>query len=153
MGHGIRQKGTPGVKFTDADGKVIVPLYCTQAVTKGRPYVMSYSGTYGPQATTPATEVTHHKNEIVIALETAAINTIALFQIGGPVEEAYVYTAAVGDHLEVLNAGTYLVVDGTSGSTTRSIKSTAICMEANALTSAALVKIWKFENTNDIAAS
>ena len=98
--HGIRHKGHPGNEFADADGKKIVTLYCAQAVTAGRPYVIDYDGTYGPQALTPATEATHHKNEIVIALESAAINTVAVFQKGGPVEEAYVYTAAVDDHLE-----------------------------------------------------
>ena len=40
--------------------------------------------------------------------------------------EAYV----VGDFLQILNTGTALVVDGTSGSTVQLINSSAICKEA-----------------------
>lgn len=150
---GIRHKGYPGNIFYDDDGKKIVSLYCTQAVIKGRPYYIDYDGTYGPQATTPAT-LTAFSPKMVVALESAAINTIARFQMAGPVEEAYVADgAAVGDHLEVINSGTSFIVDGTTGSTSRSVKSCAMTMEANSSGAAALRKIWLFEEGSNIAAS
>ena len=62
-----------------------------------------------------------------------------------------VQTYAVGDHLEILNAGTALVVDGTSGATVQSAKSVGVSMTAG--TTAQAITAFLFGYPADIAAT
>jgi hypothetical protein len=141
-----------GHRWTDADDKDKVSLYCAVDVVKGRPYCITY-GVYGEQASLPATETAINKNEVVIALDTISSGNIGKFQEGGTVEEAYVGQCAAGDHLEVLDAGESLVVDGTSGETVRSVKTCAMALTANADVDPALRRVLLYRNGCQVAAA
>ncbi len=142
-----------GHRWTDQDDKDKVALYHVGAVTLGVPYVIDYDGTYGECAIAPATEASMNNNRVVVALETSGAGKISKFQEMGIVAQAYAYTCAVDDQLELLNTGTYFVCNGTSESTTRNIKSCAIAMEANAAAAAALIKVLLYREPCQIAAS
>ena len=60
-------------------------------------------------------------------------------------------TYAVGDHLQVLNAGTTAVVDGTSGSTVQLVTSFAASYAA--ATVAAAISVYLFGDKADVAAT
>ena len=60
-------------------------------------------------------------------------------------------TYAVGDKLEILNTGTALVVDGTSGATVDGVKSQAVCMESGTTAVSRNVYVMGFKA--DIAAT
>jgi len=71
-------------------------------------------------------------NGALIGFNNIAITVDYYFfaQIGGVVTAAAAAGIAAGDHVEVLNAGTTVVVDGTTGSTTLSTKSIGVAKTA-----------------------
>jgi len=150
--HGIRHTGYAGNELIDGAGNKIISLYCHASITKGQPYFVDYDATNGMKTAAAATAA--FPVTIVTALEDYASGKIGLFQEYGEVDEALVANGvAVGDHLEVINSGTSFIVDGTSGSTTRSAKSKAIALAANTSGAAALRKVRLFREQVQIASS
>ena len=98
------------------------------ALTAYQPYVITQTNTTIKGAAPATSTVAKY---VGIPQATIADGSFGFVCIAGPCS-ASIYTAAAGDHLEVINAGTYFVVDGTSGSTTESAGSAAICVSANA---------------------
>ena len=120
------------------------------ALTAYRPYVISQTNTL-LKGVAPATSTTVTK-VIGIPQATIADGSYGFVCIAGPCS-ASIYTAAVGDHLEVLNAGTYLVVDGSTGSTTEGTGSVAICAAVNAAAAGATKSIVLIGKAVTIAAT
>lgn len=102
------------------------------ALTAYQPYVLNYTGTAGSEVKTaaPATLAAPGQKVVIPQVAfTSGYYGFVLFEGDGKVLMT-AQTYAVGDALQVLNAGTALVVDGTSGSTTVGINTSAICKEA-----------------------
>jgi hypothetical protein len=150
--HGIRHTGYAGNELIDGAGSKILSLYCHTTITKGQPYVVDYDATNGMKTAAPVTAL--YPVTIVVALEDCASGKIGLFQEYGENIETLVATGvAVSDHLELIAAGTSLIVDGSTGSTVRTKGSKAIALEANASGVAALRKVRLFRELVEVAAT
>lgn len=119
------------------------------ALTAYQPYVISQTATI-KKGVAPATSSV--AKIIGVPQATIADGSYGYVCIGGPCT-VKTYTAAVNDHLEVLNAGTYLVVDGSTGSTAETANSVAICAQANAASSAVAVAAVLIDKAVAIASS
>jgi hypothetical protein len=143
----------PGISFPLPGNRGIgITLYTAAACTKGAIKMVTYGSTNAAEvvASTPATNTTVLRR-VVVALEDIAAGTVGKFQWLGECEAANIYTATAGEYLEVLNSGTYLVVDDTGANKT--VQSCAISLEANSATAAALKKIWLFGEPCQIQAT
>ena len=101
-------------------------------LTLYQPYVLGKSSTAGSEYITaaPATLASPGQKVVIPQVAfTSGYYGFVLFEGDGSVLMT-AETYAVGDFLQVLNAGTALVVDGTTGSTVELVNSTAICKEA-----------------------
>lgn len=102
------------------------------ALTAYQPYVLDYSATAGSQFITgaPATLAAPGRTVVIpqVAFTSGYYGFVLIEGDGKVLMIAETY--AVGDHLQILNTGTALVVDGTTGSTAFSVNSCAICKEA-----------------------
>lgn len=119
-----------------------IELYCVIAVTKGRPYWIGFGAAEGQEmhAAIPATMADGVK--ILVALDDYASGKIGKFALWGTAIPALVADGvAAGDHLEVLNGGTSFIVDGSTGSTTKTVRTAGLAKEANASGAAALKNI------------
>lgn len=102
------------------------------ALTAYQPYVLADSSTAGSEVITAAPATLAAPGQKVVIPQVAFTSDyygFVLYQGDGKVlmtAETYV----AGDFLQILNTGTALVVDGTTGSTVRLINSCAICKEA-----------------------
>ena len=147
-------RGTKTVGKTGMDGQNLetISAYCAQAVVKGYPYFLDYDGTNSFKAVTCATHTFPVKT--IVALEAAASGAKADFATSGEIVSANVADGvAIGDHLEVINTGTSFIVDGTTTSTSRTVRSVAIAMAANASGAVALKSILLFKETTTNAAT
>lgn len=102
------------------------------ALTQYQPYVLDFSSTAGSQFITgaPATLAAPGRQVVIPQIAvTSGYYAFVLIEGDGKVL-MIAETYAVGDHLQILNAGAALVVDGTSGATTFSVNSCAVCKEA-----------------------
>lgn len=101
-------------------------------LTAYQPYVLNYSSTSGAEFRTAAPATLTAPGSLVVVPQvafTANYYGFVLIKGDGKVLMS-AQTYAVGDFLQILNAGTTLVVDGTTGSPVRLINSCAICKEA-----------------------
>ena len=101
-------------------------------LTAYQPYVLGKSATAGSECITaaPATLAASGQKVVIPQVAfTSGYYGFVLFEGDGSVLMT-AETYAVGDFLQILNTGTALVVDGTSGSTVELVNSTAICKEA-----------------------
>lgn len=102
------------------------------ALTAKQPYVLGFSGTTTSSYITAAPATLAAPGLLVVipqvAFTSGYYGWVLIEGAGEVLMTAETY--AVGDYLQVLNTGTALVVDGTSGSTTLSVNSCAICQEA-----------------------
>lgn len=102
------------------------------ALTVYQPYVLTESSTAGAEVQTaaPATLAAPGQKVVVpqVAFTSGYYGFVLLEGDGKVLMTAETY--AVGDFLQILNAGTALVVDGTSGATAKLVNSCAICKEA-----------------------
>jgi hypothetical protein len=147
-----------GVEYSTKEGDgVVLYNHTGSAIAKGQPVMVGFAsvadtvsgddstaGSTGRnihvQAAAPATNTTVLK-QIVIAEEAVANHKFGKFRKTGYVD-ALVYTAAQGDPLEVLNGGTYLVVDGSTGTCTETVQTVGIVVgAANTAVAAALRRI------------
>jgi hypothetical protein len=102
------------------------------ALTLYQPYVLGVSSTDGSQVITEAPATLAAPGQLVVIPQvafTSGYYGFVLKQGDGKVLMT-AETYAIGDYLQVLTAGTALVVDGTTGSTVRLVNSCAICKEA-----------------------
>jgi len=119
----------------DSDNKVIAKYeYVKSHGTLGIniPYVIVASSTAGSEVITaaPFTLAAPGLRVCVpqVAFTSGYYGFVLIQGIGDAIMTAETY--AVGDHLQVLNAGVAMVVDGSTGSTTYSVNTCAICKEA-----------------------
>ncbi len=102
------------------------------ALTAYQPYVLDPTGTAGADFTTlaPATIAAPGAQVVIpqVAFTSGYFGFVLLAGVGKVLMTAETY--AVGDALQLLNTGTALVVDGTTGSTVTSVNTSAVCMEA-----------------------
>lgn len=122
-------------------------------LTQYQPYVIGFSATAGAEVITAAPATLAAVGSLLCVPQVAFTSAYYGFvQIQGDctvkkTSETYV----AGDFLEVLNTGTALVVDGTSGSTARSINSKAISKAAGS--AAASVSAYLLGYNSTVAAS
>jgi hypothetical protein len=103
------------------------------ALTAYQPYVLTQTNTI-IKGVAPATSTV--SKYVGIPQATIADGSYGFVCIEGPCS-ASIYTAAVGDFLEAINAGTYMIVDGSTGSTVETANSIAVCAAVNAVSAAA----------------
>lgn len=102
------------------------------ALTAYQPYALGESSTAGSEVITAAPATLAAPGQKVVIPQvgfTSGYYGFVLFQGDGSVLMT-AETYAVGDYLQILNAGTAMVVDGTTGSPAKTVNSTAICKEA-----------------------
>lgn len=102
------------------------------ALTAYQPYIVSLSATAGSEVITAAPATLAAPGSLICVPQvafTSGYYGFVLIQGDGSVLMT-AETYAVGDMLQILNTGTALVVDGTSGSTAVSVNTSAICKEA-----------------------
>lgn len=140
---GIISKVHLGTPVTKDDGLMVIYAEAHAALTAFQPYAVqpSYntddldgdgSDDNDGKAITAAPATLAALHYIGVPQKAYAIGEIAELVIGGACQAKLAAEAVVaGDYLEVLNAGTTMIVDGTSGSTTRSTKSLAMACEPN----------------------
>jgi hypothetical protein len=107
-------------------------IYSHGALTQYQPYVLAIGSTAGQEVQTAAPFTLAAPGLIVCVPQvafTANYYGFVLIQGDGKVLMT-AETYAVGDHLQVLNGGTALVVDGSTGSTTYTVNTCGICKEA-----------------------
>jgi hypothetical protein len=152
------QKYPLGMVLTLEDGskktvRKYVYIKAHAALTQYQPYVLDIAATEGAEVATgaPATLAAPGRKVVVpqVAFTSGYYGFVLLEGDGKVLMTAETY--AVGDHLQVLNAGTALVVDGTSGATTFSVNSCAICKEAGS--DAVARDFWLFERQAVVAAT
>jgi hypothetical protein len=141
---GIISKVHLGLPIVEDDGRMVIYAEAHAALTAFQPYAVhpSYntkdldgdgSNDNDGKAVTAAPATLAALHYIGIPQKAYASGEIAKLVIGGACKAKLAAEAVVaGDYLEVLNTGTTMIVDGTSGSTTRSTKSIAMACEPNA---------------------
>lgn len=122
------------IQVEDAEGAAAEYIYVKAhtGLTAYQPYVLGYSSTDDAEVVTAAPATLAAPGRIVVVPQvafTSAYYGFVLVKGNGKVLKT-AETYAVGDQLQILNTGTALVVDGTSGSTAYSINSCGICKEA-----------------------
>jgi hypothetical protein len=140
---GVISKVHLGVPIAKKDGQLVIYAKAHAALTAYQPYAVQPgintsdldqdgSADNDGQAVTaaPATLAVYHY--IGCPQKAYASGEVAELVIGGA-GKCLVPAAAVvaTDYLEVINAGTTAIVDGTSGSTTRTVRSFAYACEPN----------------------
>jgi len=123
------------VSVEDSDTKIInqyMYVKAHTALTAYQPYVLNYGSTAGAEFVTAAPATLAAPGSLVVVPQvafTADYYGFVLIKGNGKVLMT-AETYAVGDFLQILNTGTALVVDGTTGSTVRLVNSCAVCKEA-----------------------
>jgi hypothetical protein len=120
----------------DSDVKMVkkyIYVKAHGALTQYQPYVLNFTGTSGAEVKTAAPATTAAPGQKVCVPQVAFTSTLlyGFVQIEGDcscllTSETY----AVGDYMQILNTGTALVVDGTSGATVMLANSCAISKSA-----------------------
>tara|TARA_R110000824_G_scaffold292942_3_gene481365 strand:+ start:944 stop:1468 length:525 start_codon:yes stop_codon:yes gene_type:complete len=118
---------------TSAMPKTFIYTKAHAALALGQPIVLIEGSGGDAELVTVAPATSADGQGELLGFPLAAITSGHYFfaQVTGVITAA-AGTVAAGDHVEVLNAGTTLVVDGTSGSTTRSVRSIGIAKTATA---------------------
>ena len=144
------------VEIQDSASKAVSKyMYCKshEALTQYEVYVVDYSSTAGSEVISAACATMAAPGRLVIVPQVAVTSGYYFWGLiegeGHAIMTAETY--AVGDHLQVLNAGDEMVVDGTSGSTAFSVNSCAICKEAG--TTAVARDVYLFGRWAVVAAS
>jgi hypothetical protein len=123
------------IKVYDDDTKVVSEYIYVKshgALTQYQPYVLDYDGTDAYEVITKAPATLAAPGAKVVVPQVAFTSGYygwALKKGEGKVLMT-AETYAVDDHLQILNTGAALVVDGTTGSTAFSVNTCAVCKEA-----------------------
>lgn len=140
---GVISKVHLGVPVTKDDGQQVIYAIAHAALTAFQPYAVQPSvntedldgdgsADNDGKAVTAAPATLAALHYVGVPQKSYASGEVAELVIGGACKALVPASAVVaGDYLEVLNAGTTFVVDGTSGSTTRSTKSIAYACSPN----------------------
>jgi len=122
-------------------------------MTAYQPYAITYGSTAGAEVITIVPFTLVAPGSLICVPQVAfTASYYGFVQIEGDAKVLMTSeTYAVGDYLRAINAGTYLHVDGTSGATTQTANSCAICKEAGS--TAVARKCWLFGNSQPVAAS
>lgn len=123
------------------------------ALTQYQPYVVKFSSTSASQVITAAPSTLAAPGLLLVVPQVAFTSGYyGWVQIeGDATAKIGAETYAAGDYLEVLNTGTVLTVDGTSGSTTLSVNSKAIAKASGS--SAANIAVYLLGYRSVVAAS
>jgi len=133
-----------GVPIAKKDGLMVIYAKAHAALTAFQPYAVQPSANTADldrdgsadndgTAVTAAPATLSALHYVGVPQKDYAAGEVAELVIGGACKLKVGAEAVVaGDYLEVLNTGTVFVVDGTSGSTTRSTKSLAYACSPNA---------------------
>ena len=142
-------KVATGTKVRVEDS-VFIYVKAHAALTAYVPYAYDHGGVTVDTAA-PATSAAQ-ANKIGIPQVAIASGSYGWLQIEGECEAIHIAeTYAAGDHLEVLNTGVAVVVDGTTSSTTVSEKSIGVTIDAG--TTAVAGTIYLYGNPVVIAAT
>ena len=128
----VKEKANSSSETASLAVKKYIYVKAHTGLTAFQPYVLGQGSTAGAEVVTaaPATLAAPGQQVVIPQVAfTTAYYGFALLQGSGKVLMT-AETYAVGDFLQVLNAGTALVVDGTSGSPAKLVNSCAICTEA-----------------------
>lgn len=108
--------------------KTFIYVKAHEALTAFQPYVLAIGAVEGAEKLTAAPATLSAPGSIVVVPQVAFTTSFYGFaQIKG--DATVLLTAetyAIGDHLQILNTGSALVVDGTSSSTVESVNTSAI---------------------------
>ena len=133
--------------------KVFKYVKAHAALTAYQPYVVSTAATVGSEVITGAPATLAAPGLLVcvpqVAFTSGYFGFVLVEGEGKVLMTAETY--AIGDFLQILNAGTALVVDGTTGSTVQLVNSSAICKEAG--TTAVARKTYLLGNPAVVAAT
>lgn len=134
------------VVIEDEDSKALkkyIYVKSHTALTQYQPYIIGVSATAGAEVITSAPATLGAPGSLICIPQVAFTSGYYGFvQIEGTANCLMTAeTYAVGDYLQILNTGTALVVDGTTGSTVISENSSAICKEAGTTAEAKSVYI------------
>lgn len=114
-------------------------------LTAYQPYILDVDGTAGAQYMTiaPATIAAPGVQVVIpqVAFTSGYFGFVLLSGLGKVLMTSETY--AIGDALQILNTGTALVVDGSTGSTVTSVNTCAVCAEAGTTAVARSVMLWK----------
>uniref|UniRef100_A0A6M3L4U1 Uncharacterized protein n=1 Tax=viral metagenome TaxID=1070528 RepID=A0A6M3L4U1_9ZZZZ len=137
----------------EKNGEGIV-LYSASAVVLGVVRVLTYSNTANKEyVASAAATLTSRGVKKVVALEALAAAGLSKWQTSGLAEADCATGVAAGDYLEIINGGDELICDGTTGSTTQSDQSAAICVDANASGANAVGTVLLIDEPTEVAAS
>lgn len=102
------------------------------ALTAYQPYIVSISGTSGSEIITAAPATLSAPGSLICVPQVDFTSGYYGFVVieGDCSVLMTAETYVVGDMLQILNTGTALVVDGTSGATAVSVNTSAVCKEA-----------------------
>jgi hypothetical protein len=122
------------IQVVDSNGEIAEYMYVRAhaALTAKQPYVLNYTATADEEVATaaPATLAAPGRQVVIpqVGFTDDYYGFVLIRGNGEVLMTAQTY--ASGDHLELLNSGSALVVDGSSGSTAFSVKSCAKCKES-----------------------
>ena len=145
------------VQILDSTTKTIKSYMYVKSLSAGmtayQPYAITYGSTAGAEVITIVPFTLAAPGSLICVPQVAfTASYYGFVQIEGDAKVLMTAeTYAVGDFLRAINSGTYLHVDGTSGATTQTVNSCAICKE-NGSTAVAR-KCWLFGTSQAIAAS
>ena len=119
-------------------------LYASTGLTQYQPYQIQYSSTAGQeiQAGAPATLAAPGRQCVIPQVAVTSGYYFWGIVEGDCIALVPAVTYAVGDHLKLTNACTTMIVDGTSGSTSRTVNSCGISKTAGSTATGAA--IWLF---------
>jgi len=147
--------GVAGAIKTDGNREYIY-CYVTASAARGKPYVLTYDGdeATNPKTAAPSTSAVYQQIVFPVKAQSSTAG-FAWCQYKG---DAYVLvdgstSVAKDDNLEVITAGVALIVDGTSGATTKTIRSLGIAQEAQATAAATLTYVYLFGEKVNVGGS
>lgn len=125
----VRETATDSTETASKAVKKYMYVKSHTGLTQYQPYVLGFSATAGSEIITAAPATLAAPGSLLVVPQVAFTSGYYGFvQIEGTATvKKTSETYAAGDFLEVLNTGTALVVDGTSGATARSVNSKAVC--------------------------
>ena len=136
---GVRKTGVAGHRFETPDGGMGIELLTHGAVAKGEVYQMNMNNSTANPFITKAVATAAYPEKVVVALEAIASGAVGCFQLYGMCDAFCEGTTDIvaGDYLQVTNGLAYF----TTESTTKSVYSSAMALEAYTVAAAALKKI------------
>lgn len=136
---GVKKTGVAGHRFETPDGGIGIELLTHEAVHKGDVYLKNMNNSTTNPFITKAVATAAYPEKVVVALEAIDSGAVGCFQLYGVCDAFCEGTVAItaGDYLQVTNGLSYF----TTETTTKSVYSSAMALEAYAVAAAALKKV------------